>query len=52
MPRHWLLRAMAAWLSDGVALAAARDRIARALSTQTFPSWNDAGRVLLRSALS
>jgi len=47
-----LTRAMAAWISDGAALAAARDRIARALATQTFPSWNDAGRVLLRSALS
>jgi glycosyltransferase involved in cell wall biosynthesis len=39
-----LTRAMAAWISDGAALAAARDRIARALATQTFPSWNDAGR--------
>lgn len=47
-----LTRAMAGWISDGAALAAARDRIARALATQTFPSWNDAGRVLLRSALS
>lgn len=47
-----LTRAMAAWISDGAALAATRDRIARALATQTFPSWNDAGRVLLRSALS
>jgi glycosyltransferase involved in cell wall biosynthesis len=47
-----LTQAMAAWISDGAALAAARDRIARALATQTFPSWNDAGRVLLRSALS
>lgn len=44
-----LTRAMAAWISDGESLAAARDRIARALATQTFPSWNDAGRVLLRS---
>lgn len=47
-----LTQAMAGWISDGAALAAARDRIARALATQTFPSWNDAGRVLLRSALS
>jgi glycosyltransferase involved in cell wall biosynthesis len=47
-----LTRAMAAWISDGEALAAARDRIAHALATRTFPSWNDAGSVLLRSALS
>ncbi|KAF0105019.1 MAG: lipopolysaccharide N-acetylglucosaminyltransferase I [Rhodospirillaceae bacterium] len=47
-----LTRAMAGWISDGAALAAARDRIARALATRTFPSWNDAGSVLLRSALS
>lgn len=47
-----LTGAMAAWISDGEALAAARDRIARALATRTFPSWNDAGSVLLRSALS
>ena len=47
-----LTRAMAAWISDAEALAAARDRIARALATRKFPTWNDAGRVLLRSALS
>lgn len=47
-----LTRAMAAWISDGAALAAARDRIASALATRRFPSWNDAGSVLLRSALS
>lgn len=47
-----LTRAMAAWISDGAALAAARDRIARALATRKFPTWNDAGSVLLRSALS
>jgi len=47
-----LARAMAAWISDGAALAAARDRIAQALATRRFPSWNDAGSVLLRSALS
>ena len=45
-----LTRAMAAWISDGAALAAARDRIAQALATRKFPSWNDAGSVLLRSA--
>lgn len=45
-----LTRAMVAWISDGEALAAARGRIERALATRTFPSWNDAGRVLLRSA--
>ena len=45
-----LTQAMAAWISDSAALAAARDRIARALATRTFPSWNDAGSVLLRSA--
>lgn len=47
-----LTRAMAAWISDGAALAATRDRIARALATRKLPSWNDAGSVLLRSALS
>ena len=45
-----LTRAMAAWISDGEALTAARDRIAGALATRKFPSWNDAGSVLLRSA--
>jgi glycosyltransferase involved in cell wall biosynthesis len=45
-----LTRAMVAWISDGEALAAARDRIERALATRTFPTWNDAGSVLLRSA--
>ena len=45
-----LTRAMVAWISDAEALAAARDRIARALATRNFPSWNDAGSVLLRSA--
>jgi glycosyltransferase involved in cell wall biosynthesis len=45
-----LTRAMVAWISDAEALAAARDRIERALATRTFPSWNDAGSVLLRSA--
>ena len=45
-----LTRAMAAWISDGEVLAAARDRIARALATRRFPSWNDAGSLLLRSA--
>jgi len=45
-----LTRAMVAWISDAEALAAARDRIARALATRKFPSWNDAGSVLLRSA--
>lgn len=45
-----LTQAMAAWISDREALAAARDRIASALATRKFPSWNDAGNVLLRSA--
>ena len=45
-----LTRAMVAWISDAGALAAARDRIERALATRKFPSWNDAGSVLLRSA--
>ena len=45
-----LKRAMVAWISDAEALAAARDRIERALATRRFPSWNDAGSVLLRSA--
>lgn len=45
-----LTRAMVAWISDAEALAAARARIERALATRKFPSWNDAGSVLLRSA--
>ncbi len=45
-----LTRAMIAWISDAEALAAARARIAHALATRKFPSWNDAGSVLLRSA--
>ena len=45
-----LTRAMAAWISDGEALAASREKLAQALATRRFPSWNDAGSVLLRSA--
>jgi glycosyltransferase involved in cell wall biosynthesis len=42
--------AMASWIGDRAALAEARARIERALRTQTFATWNDAGKVLLAHA--
>jgi glycosyltransferase involved in cell wall biosynthesis len=42
--------AMASWIGDRGALAEARARIERALRTQTFATWNDAGKVLLAHA--
>ncbi|HYD06889.1 MAG TPA: glycosyltransferase family 1 protein [Reyranella sp.] len=45
-----LTRAMAAWIVDDAALADARAKIARALSTGQFATWNDAGKLLLSLA--
>jgi glycosyltransferase involved in cell wall biosynthesis len=42
--------AMASWIGDQAALAEATARIERALKTQTFATWNDAGKVLLARA--
>jgi glycosyltransferase involved in cell wall biosynthesis len=42
--------AMAFWIVNDAALASARARIARALKTESFPTWNDAGRTLLALA--
>lgn len=42
--------AMMTWIVDEGALADARARIARALESENFPSWNDAGKVLLAQA--
>lgn len=42
--------AMAAWIVDEAALSQARARIERALRTETFSTWNDAGKVLLTKA--
>jgi glycosyltransferase involved in cell wall biosynthesis len=45
-----LTRAMAAWITNDAALAEARRTIAHALATRQFPSWNDAGKLLLSLA--
>jgi len=45
-----LTRAMAAWITDDATLVEARSRIANALATGQFPSWNDAGKLLLSLA--
>ena len=45
-----LKSAMAHWITDDAALRRERVRIAEALSTEHFPTWNDAGQVLLRQA--
>lgn len=42
--------ALASWILDDAALAKARDRIEQALKVERFPTWNDAGRVLLARA--
>lgn len=42
--------AIAAWIIDGHAVDQARARIERALRTEEFSTWNDAGKVLLASA--
>jgi len=45
-----LSAAMAAWITDDTALAAARTRIAAALRGGGFATWDDAGRTLLEQA--
>lgn len=45
-----LKSAMAHWITDGAALQRARARIAEALSSERFPTWNDAGQLLLKQA--
>ncbi len=45
-----LQSAMAAWITDDTALDQARARIVEALKAGTFPTWNDAGRALLKQA--
>lgn len=45
-----LKAAMAHWITDGAALQRERTRIAEALGSEHFPTWNDAGEVLLKQA--
>ncbi len=45
-----LKSAMAHWITDGAALQRERARIAEALDSEHFPTWNDAGQVLLKQA--
>jgi glycosyltransferase involved in cell wall biosynthesis len=45
-----LKSAMAHWITDGAALQRERVRIAEALGSEHFPTWNDAGQVLLKQA--
>lgn len=45
-----LKSAMARWITDGAALQRERVRIAEALASEHFPTWNDAGQVLLKQA--
>jgi glycosyltransferase involved in cell wall biosynthesis len=45
-----LKSAMAHWITDGAALQRERARIAEALRSEQLPTWNDAGRVLLKQA--
>ncbi len=45
-----LKSAMVHWITDGAALRQARGRIAAALGSERFPTWNDAGQVLLKQA--
>lgn len=45
-----LKSAMAHWITDASALQRERVRIAEALGTKRFPTWNDAGQVLLKQA--
>lgn len=45
-----LKSAMAHWITDGAALERERARIAEALGSEHFPTWNDAGQVLLKQA--
>lgn len=45
-----LEKAMAFWIVNDAALAEARANIERALKTESFPTWNDAGKALLAQA--
>jgi glycosyltransferase involved in cell wall biosynthesis len=45
-----LKSAMAHLITDGAALQRERARIAEALGSEHFPTWNDAGQVLLKQA--
>lgn len=45
-----LQAAMATWIEDDAALAAARGKIVEALRSGGLPTWNDAGRMLLEQA--
>ncbi|HYD06888.1 MAG TPA: glycosyltransferase, partial [Reyranella sp.] len=45
-----LQAAMATWITDDGALAESRARIAAALKAGNLPTWNDAGRLLLKQA--
>ncbi len=45
-----LKSAIAHWITDGAALQRERARIAEALGSEHFPTWNDAGQVLLKQA--
>lgn len=47
-----LKAAMMSWIVNDAALAEARARIARALSVETFATWNDAGKSLLAHAFA
>jgi glycosyltransferase involved in cell wall biosynthesis len=45
-----LKSAMAHWITDSAALERERARIAEALVSEHFPTWNDAGQILLKQA--
>jgi glycosyltransferase involved in cell wall biosynthesis len=45
-----LKSAMAHWITDDAALQRERERIAEALGSEHFPTWNDAGQMLLKQA--
>jgi len=48
--RTSLQSAMATWITDEGALAKVRAQIAATLKAATLPTWNDAGRLLLKQA--
>lgn len=45
-----LKSAMAQWITDGAALGRERVRLAEALGSEHFPTWEEAGQVLLKQA--
>ena len=45
-----LKSAIAHWITDRAALQRERERVAEALGSEHFPTWNDAGEVLLKQA--